>query len=107
MGSFWPQRMRAPGLPPRSDHHVLIGHGFWTHQYDRRLAAVQRVFDEGADPVPLVRDENVTWILIAAETPAPGWAEGVEPAARFGATRVLQADALLQHLSDKDVHPTQ
>ena len=89
----------SPWVAARGNHHVLIGHGMWTHQYSRRLEEVQQVFDEGADPVPLVREEGVTWILIAGEAPIPVWAEGIEPVARFGATRVLQADALLQHLT--------
>ena len=89
----------SPWVAARGDHHVLIGHALWTHQYARRLEAVLQVFDAGADPTPLLHEENVAWILIAGEAPAPVWAEGVEPAARFGVTSVLQVDALLQHLT--------
>jgi hypothetical protein len=91
----------SPWVAARTQHHVLVGHGLWTHDYYRRLDELRRVFDEGADPAPVMRQENIGWILITTQTPAPAWADGIEPAVRFGATRVLQADALLQHVSTK------
>ena len=82
----------------RGHHRVVGGHWSWTYQYERRLAEVEAVFENGADPRSLIKHEQVAWVLIDGDRGVPAWAAGVDPAARFDQTLILQADRLLEHL---------
>jgi hypothetical protein len=88
----------SPFVASRGHHRVLVGQWLWTHQYERRRAEVAAVFENGADPRSLLKTERVAWVLIDGDRGVPAWAEGVEPAARFGETFVLRADWLIEHL---------
>jgi hypothetical protein len=85
----------------RGHHRVVVGNFYWTHEYGRRRAEVEAVFEDRADPRPLLRAEQVAWVLIDGDRGLPGWARGVEPAARFDQTVILRADRLLDHLESK------
>jgi hypothetical protein len=88
----------SPWVAARGGHRVVVGHYLWTHDYRRRRSEVNAVFQEGADPRPLLRAERVMWILLDGSRDVPEWALGVEPVARFENTLVLPADRVLQHL---------
>jgi len=87
-----------PWVASRGHHRVVVGHYLWTHEYERRRAEVQAIFEDGADPRPLLRADQVAWILVDEDRGAPAWAQGIEPAVRFDQTVVLRADRLLEHL---------
>jgi len=91
----------SPWIAARGHHRVVVGHYQWTNEYDRRRAEVQAIFEEGADPRPLLRAEQVAWVLIDEDRSTPAWARGVEPAARFDQTVILRADQLLEHLESE------
>jgi hypothetical protein len=88
----------SPIVASRGHHRVVVGHEGWTHQFDRRLAEVGAVFENGADPRPLLKHEQVAWVLIDGERGVPEWAAGVDPAVRFDETVIFRADRLLEHL---------
>jgi hypothetical protein len=91
----------------RGHHRVVVGHGFWTHQYEKRLAEVDAVFENGADPrslISLIKHEQVAWVLIDGDRGVPAWASGVDPAARFDQTLIFRADRLLEHLEGAHEH---
>jgi hypothetical protein len=100
-------RELSPWVAARGHHRVVVAHYLWTKDYQRRRAAVETVFKDGADPRPLLEAERVAWVLIDEESGTPGWARGVQPAARFERTVVLRTDRLLEHLEGKKVskHP--
>ena len=89
----------SPFVVSRGHHRVVVGHWLWTHQYDRRRAEVEAVFEKGADPRPLLKTEQVAWLLIDGDRGVPAWAAGVKPVMRFDQTVVLRADRLLEHLA--------
>lgn len=91
----------SPWVASRGHHRVVVGNYLWTHEYQRRRAEVEAVFEHGADPRPLLRAEQVAWVLIDEDRGTPTWARGVEPAARFDQTVVLRADRLLEHLESE------
>jgi hypothetical protein len=84
----------SPWVASRGHHRVIVGHFLWTHEYRRRRAVVERIFNIGADPRPLIRRDHVKWILIDGDRGVPSWAQGVSPAVRFDRTFVLRADDL-------------
>jgi hypothetical protein len=88
----------SPWVASRGHHRVVVGHYLWTHEYGRRRAEVESIFNEGADPRSLLRAEQVAWILIDEERGTPAWAGGLEPTARFDQSVVLRADHLLERL---------
>jgi hypothetical protein len=92
----------SPWIASRGHHRVLVGHYLWTHEYQRRRAEVEAIFEDAADPRPLLRAEQVTWILIDEDRGTPAWARGIEPAVRFDQTVVLRADRLLEHLAREE-----
>jgi hypothetical protein len=87
-----------PWFASRAHHRVVVGHYLWTNEYRRRRTEVDAVFEKGADPRSLLRKEQVKWIVIDQDRGTPGWAQGIEPAARFDQTLILRADRLLGHL---------
>jgi hypothetical protein len=88
----------SPFVASRGHHRVLVGQRLWTHQYERRRAEVEAVFENGADPRSLLTTEQVAWVLIDGDRGVPAWAMGVKPDVRFDQTVVLRADRLLEHL---------
>ncbi|HJY80205.1 MAG TPA: hypothetical protein VKK81_03875 [Candidatus Binatia bacterium] len=84
----------------KGHHRVVVGNYYWTHEYGRRRAEVQAIFEDRADPRALLRAEQVAWVIIDEDRGLPAWARGVKPAARFDQTVVLRADRLLEHLED-------
>ena len=90
----------SPFVASRGHHRVLVGHYLWTHEYRRRRAEVDAVFENGLDPRSLLTTEKIAWVLIDGDRGVPAWATGVEPAARFDQTVVLRADQLIQHLEN-------
>jgi hypothetical protein len=94
----------SPWIASRGHHRVVVGNYLWTHEYRRRRAEVQAIFEDGADPRPLLRAEQVAWVIIDEDRGKPAWAQGVQPAARFDQTVVLRADRLLEHLEGEGEH---
>jgi hypothetical protein len=88
----------SPWIASRGRHRVLVGHYLWTHDYQRRRAEVEAIFENGADPRALLRAEHVEWILIDEDRGTPAWAQGSNPVVRFDQTAVHRADRLLEHL---------
>jgi hypothetical protein len=86
----------SPWVAAWGRHRVVVGHYLWTHEYAQRLGEVQAVFEQSADPRPLLRGENVAWILVDEERGTPACASSVEPAARFGQTVVLRSQDILR-----------
>ena len=95
----------SPWVASRGRHRVVVGHYLWTKDYRRRRAEVQAIFDDGVDPRPLLRAEQVAWVLIDGDRGVPTWAQGVEPAARFDQTLVLRANRLLEMLDTRSNTP--
>ena len=98
------RRDLSPWVASRGHHRVVVGHYLWTKEYKRRRAEVEAIFEHGADPGPLLRAEQVAWVLIDEDRGAPAWARGVQPVARFDQTVVLRANKLLQHLEGEGAH---
>src|SRR4029453_10129542 len=94
----------SPWIASRGRHRVLVGHYLWTHDYRRRRAEVEAIFDDGADPRTLLRAEQVAWVVIDEDRGTPAWAQGIDPVVRFHQTVVLRADRLLEHL-ERDLAP--
>jgi hypothetical protein len=92
----------SPWIAARRSHRVVVGHYLWTKQYRRRFADVKAVFDDGADPLSLLRAEQVAWVIVDEDRGSPLWARGIEPVARFDQTVILRADRLLEHLTARD-----
>jgi hypothetical protein len=84
-----------PWFASRAHHRVVVGHYLWTNEYRRRRTEVDAVFEKGADPRSLLRRDQVKWIVIDQDRGTPGWAQGIEPAARFDRTIILRADQVL------------
>jgi hypothetical protein len=84
----------SPWVAARGHHRVIVGHYLWTHEYRRRRAEVDKIFESGADPCPLIRKDDVKWILIDGDRGVPVWARGIRPAAYFDQTIILRADDL-------------
>jgi hypothetical protein len=84
----------SPWVASRGHHRVIVGHYLWTHEYRRRRAEVDAIFDIGANPQPLIRKDHVRWVLIDGDRGVPIWARGIRPAVRFDRTIILSADDL-------------
>jgi hypothetical protein len=87
----------SPWVAASALHRVVVGHYLWTHDYINRRTQVQSVFNDESDPVPLLRAQDVTWVMIDGDRGVPKWADGIEPVARFGQTSILRADDVLIH----------
>ena len=79
----------GPWVAARGRHRVIAGHYLWTHDWSRRSKEVDAVFDESADPRPLIRRFGVRWIVVDTERGTPRWSRGISPERRFGSTLVL------------------
>lgn len=84
----------SPWVASRGHHRVIVGHYLWTHEYQRRRAEVEAIFQNGTDPRPLLRREHVRWVLIDGDRGLPVWARNIRPAARFDRTVILRAEEL-------------
>ena len=92
----------SPWIVARGNHRVVVGNFYWTHDYQRRRAEVEAIFEEGTDPRGVLRAEQVAWVLVDQDRGTPRWLEGVDPAARFGQTVIFRADRLIEHLESKN-----
>jgi hypothetical protein len=89
----------SPWIAARAHHRVIVGHYLLTHNYHQRRAAVDAVYEAGADPRALLQAENVAWVLIDGARGVPAWARGVSPDAQFDQTTIVHASRLIAHLN--------
>jgi hypothetical protein len=84
----------SPWVAVLSGKRVIVGQYLWTHDFNDRQREVNAVFD-GSSPRSLLETLNVKWVLVDGDRGVPDWAVGVQPAAQFGATRILRAADVL------------
>jgi hypothetical protein len=72
----------------------VVGHVSWTRNYAQRKAEVNRAFDNDSNPLPLIKRDQVEWVLVDEDRGTPAWARGVPPVVQFGQTVVLDPKQL-------------
>ncbi len=84
----------SPIVAAESHHRVVVGHMLWTRNYAQRRAEVNGAFDNDSSPLPLIKRDQVEWVLVDEDRGIPAWARGVPPVVQFGQTVVLDPKQL-------------